>query len=695
MLLAQQHTFKGRVQTEQGLPVANAEVYDEVNKQLIQVNKDGFFSVKAASADQILQKLKVKKPNFTFLQAQADDRQLIVVTLRQVALTGHLKNQHGQPIANMPISFWGTSDETRTDALGYFRLPLPAGTALTEQTTFAVAGKQVPTRYYKYETDFSSVIIELPTAEAREITWVHVLDADKQAIPNVIVLWGKKQFRANKQGIVLINGAVQEWQQRVLGIKDGNVLSQTQASDTIVLIAHQPSRKRSTTTSDSSIYSLKNQLNSISDDVANAQETMLRQQQQLKQKIETLNQTLKPNTQLTAEQKADLRIYVDQLEEKIRNNDAVYQQAKLATEQLLGQVRQLLIQDSLHQRRIKEAVAAKDEEQRKREQIQADLQTNVRIFAITVFVLIAITIGAFLATRRISLRNRELRETRAELTAKVKEAEEANNQLVQRQEELEETLKQLKTTQAQLIHVTKMASLGQLTAGVAHELNNPINVIYTGIDSLKTNLQEMIGLSASALPAESKDYYHELRAESEILLASIKRGAERTTDIVRALRTFTRLDEDVLKYSDLHENIDATLLMLRNQYDGRIEVQKQYGDLPRIECFPGQINQVLTHLIENATQAIPQKGTIYITTERVGASHVQVCIRDTGKGIPENIKSRIFEPFFTTKPVGSGTGLGLSITFGIVQNHQGDIIVESTEGVGTAVYVRLPIKPTV
>jgi signal transduction histidine kinase len=251
-----------------------------------------------------------------------------------------------------------------------------------------------------------------------------------------------------------------------------------------------------------------------------------------------------------------------------------------------------------------------------------------------------------------------------------------------------------------------MASLGQLTAGVAHEINNPINFVSAGIDSLKDNFTDITDVAKAffALNPEEDNKQklqklHKLKKEMDVeelideskqLLKSIKNGANRTTEIVKSLKNFTRLDESTIKKANLHEGIDSTLVILGNQMKDRIEVIKNYGDLEPISCYPGQLNQVFMNILNNAVQAIKGQGTIRIQTYKNG-QYAVVKIKDSGTGMSEDVKKHIFEPFFTTKDVGEGTGLGLSITYGIIEKHKGKIEVESTPGAGTEFIIKLPL----
>lgn len=298
-------------------------------------------------------------------------------------------------------------------------------------------------------------------------------------------------------------------------------------------------------------------------------------------------------------------------------------------------------------------------------------------------------------------RTEELHEVNTQL-------EEHKEELEQQKEELQQTLDYLKDTQAQLVQSEKLASIGQLTAGIAHEINNPVNYINAGIESLEVNLneiREILDLYNEITPKNVEEKltqimevkqrldYRELILEIRKLIGSIKAGSERTTEIVRGLRTFSRLDENEIKPTDLHEGIDITLVMLHNKFKHHVKISKEYGELPMVECFPGKLNQVFMNILSNAIEAIAEKGTITIKTwEDKPKGRIVVSIKDDGMGMTKDVMSNIFNPFFTTKEVGKGTGLGLSVSHGIIEQHKGDIKVESSPGKGTEFIISLPIK---
>src|ERR1700755_228438 len=276
--------------------------------------------------------------------------------------------------------------------------------------------------------------------------------------------------------------------------------------------------------------------------------------------------------------------------------------------------------------------------------------------------------------------------------------------LERRNEELRRSKAELESLQAQIIQSEKMASLGQLAAGVAHELNNPAGFLYGNMEMLGEivrGLERLLAFyetvplggeeatRASAIKDEI-DYEHTL-ADLRSIIGDCRDGAGRIRDVVQNLRTFSRLDEAEFKKVDIHEGIDSTIRLLTHFYgDGRVTLLRDYGELPPVDCYAGQLNQVWLNLLVNAAHATRDGGEVRITT-RGEAERVVVRGSDTGRGIAPEHLTRIFDPFFTTKPVGEGTGLGLSVTYSIVERHGGEITVESELGKGTAFTVTLPV----
>ena len=278
--------------------------------------------------------------------------------------------------------------------------------------------------------------------------------------------------------------------------------------------------------------------------------------------------------------------------------------------------------------------------------------------------------------------------------------------VAQRTHELSSAFDDLKAAQSQLVHSEKMASLGQLVAGVAHELNNPIAFIYANFPHIDEYVRDLLTLVAElrklCTTPETERRVAELVERADLdfvqediykIIQSGQAGASRVKEIVRSLRSFSRAEEGEFKAVRLEDGIDDTLAILKHELRGRVTVECDYKLDRMVPCFSGQINQVFMNVIFNAIQAIKDKGVIRIATRRE-ENFAVVTIADTGSGISPDVMNRIFDPFFTTKKVGEGTGLGLSISYGIIREHGGNISVQSILGVGTTFEIMLPLQPS-
>jgi len=286
--------------------------------------------------------------------------------------------------------------------------------------------------------------------------------------------------------------------------------------------------------------------------------------------------------------------------------------------------------------------------------------------------------------------NLYIEETRA-LTKSLTESQVQKryvNELEEKNRNLEELFTELKETQSQLIQSEKMSSLGQLVAGVAHELNNPIGYLYANMKELQKYI-DLLKQSEEGKNEASTEYIKE--DIDQLILESVE-GSERVKTIVENLRKFSRLDEAEFKFANIHEGLDSTIMLIEKELGERIKLHKKYADIPPISCMPGHLNQVFLNMLLNAIQAIEGDGNIWISTA-IKDDNIIIKFKDDGKGISKKSIDKIFEPFFTTKPVGMGTGLGLSISYGIIQEHGGEIKVKNKKKKGTTFIISIPYKP--
>jgi two-component system NtrC family sensor kinase len=305
-----------------------------------------------------------------------------------------------------------------------------------------------------------------------------------------------------------------------------------------------------------------------------------------------------------------------------------------------------------------------------------------------------------LMSDELNARNRELRE-------QLDGRQRVEDELRRSNENLREINRKLETAQNQLLQADKMASIGQLAAGVAHEINNPIGYIHSNLTTLERYVNDLMCLLAlyergedQLLETDLCDVLKEKKGEIDLaylrddlpaLMSESKEGISRVKKIVQDLKDFSHVDEADWQWADLRKGLDSTLNIVRNEIRTRAEVICQYGDIPEIYCIASRLNQVFMNILVNAAHAVRSNGIITISTGWHG-QEVWVKIADTGCGIPKENLQRIFDAFYTTKPIGQGTGLGLSLSYSIVQKHHGRIEVESEVGKGTTFTVWLPIE---
>lgn len=305
--------------------------------------------------------------------------------------------------------------------------------------------------------------------------------------------------------------------------------------------------------------------------------------------------------------------------------------------------------------------------------------------------------------------SKELNERNRDLRKELAERKETEIALQKEKAEQDALIRKLAAAQEQLLQSEKLASIGQLAAGVAHEINNPVGYVSANLGSLEKYLLDLFSLldaydaSLAQLPSDhpvlaaisvsKKQFDLEfLREDIPVLMRESKEGLTRVRKIVQDLREFSHSDEGKFTWSNLHEGIDSTLNIVNNEIKYKADVIKEYGDIPQVQCNLSQLNQVFMNLLVNASHAIDGRGTITIRSGlEADKQHVWIEIGDTGCGIPQENFNRIFDPFFTTKAVGKGTGLGLSLSYGIIQRHNGRIDLKSEVGVGTTFRITLPI----
>ncbi len=304
--------------------------------------------------------------------------------------------------------------------------------------------------------------------------------------------------------------------------------------------------------------------------------------------------------------------------------------------------------------------------------------------------------------------NRALQHAKAQMEMEIDERKRAHAALEHEKDEQRILIKKLEEAHNQLLQSEKLASIGQLAAGVAHEINNPIGFVNSNLGTLKTYVSDMLRVidtyeSGQHLLAVDPDLHRRvkeacekadleyLREDIGKLIAESIDGTVRVRRIVQDLRDFSRVDSVEWQWADLHAGLESTLNVVWNEIKYKADVVREFGPLPQVQCRPAQINQVFMNMLVNAVQAIPEHGTI---TLRSGCADdkVWVSISDTGKGIPPELMTRVFDPFFTTKPVGQGTGLGLSVSYGIIDKHGGHIDLQSKPGQGTTFTIWLPMQ---
>ncbi len=378
--------------------------------------------------------------------------------------------------------------------------------------------------------------------------------------------------------------------------------------------------------------------------------------------LDSLMQTIQSNAQtLEPSARAALLAFTESARQLRASRDALQLQTKRMAEVPLPQSLQSLLADYSEHYRAQEASVSR-------------YRMILAIYAaslLLVFAVLGLRLrGSFLELDGI---NAQLQDTNANL----------ENMVASRTQELSKALDDLRMNEAHLIQSEKMASLGQMVAGLAHEINTPLAYVRSNVETVRGSLGGLRRVAGAHPDAE------ESFSESDSLLADADYGLGQIADLVMGLKNFARVDRSQSELFDVNEGLDTAIKICGNQLKNRIQVEREYADLPRIHGAPSQINQVFLNILTNSAQAIEGEGQIQVRTRDAGA-HVEISIRDSGCGMDAQTRTHIFEPFFTTKDVGQGTGLGLAIVFRIVEDHRGSIRVESAPGEGTEFIICLP-----
>jgi len=644
-------------------------------------------------------------------------------------LEGQIRDYRLQPLKRVKVMIDGLNgiSPTYTNSEGKFLMQLPKDTQITNQTPFIVNGVEVNPADVMYSSYDHFVQIhthanhkKLEKRATRQHFMVRVRDKYKDPINHTRVSVNGTYYYTDDNGEFMFLITTE-------GIHQVDIVHQDSLQLKPRLKVQLPEKQKDKEYFNPDLDQLKASLQKNRD-------SLIKYNNFLQDKLVEIMD----RSQKSASSKADAE-YIRKLQGTVLFNKQVLQEMNTKNEDLLSQIDSVVSQkDSVLQADQAKAQHIVHIEKEKRE-IQQAKQKEAHEFQRKFYILILIVIGLLLSlyvsyqilqkiksqNRKIQLQAVSLRQANEKISQKNQQLEnnrlmltDRTGQLAKRTAELENTLQKLRNTQSQLIQSEKMAGLGTLTAGIAHEINNPVGFIYGGVESLEERLPELWQISQKfeALKSTTPETklrqqlqelehlkqemdYEDIKTDIAESVTDIKIGADRTFEIVKSLRTFSRLDEGKYKTIDIHENIESTLIILKNQYKHHVKIEKNYSNIPNIECSPGSINQVIMNILANAIQAIKdnnkENGNIIISTGKVENTSdptIFIAIKDDGPGIPKNVKHRIFDPFFTTKDVGKGTGLGLSISMNIIKAHHGKLYVATELGKGTEFMIHLPIK---
>lgn len=577
-------------------------------------------------------------------------------------LKGQVLDKEDKRIANLTVKLLGYQaiEIAKTNNEGYFSLKLLKKPEINDESKLVIDGKILGKEHFTLRQDANFILIHTEIPKEEE------LETEKEK-------GEKNQEIAEKQENEILVDTIEAIN-----------INQTSDLDTIP-----------------KSYEAK-EFDRVLDNLEIEKEALVKSSQILEQEIDKiLEQLSDQDSTLTEEQKTELKNYAQKLQSSLNQSKKAFSQVENRTNTLIDRINTIVYQKDSIEQAAKERIEAVEQE---KDKIQSDSNRNLLIFIFVTLLLLSFALIYY----RISIK---VRKQRNQLSKAQKQLVQHLNQINSQKTELTNTVDKLQGTQLQLIQSEKMASLGQLTAGIAHEINNPINFVYAGVGALQDSLDDLMQLLmrySHLKPDEAEKNvkrlkeiiefkeeidYEELSDDIYAMLADIKLGANRTIGIVKGLRQFSRLDEANLKEADIHEGLNTTLILLKSQLREGIEVVKNYDpNLPMLFCYPGQLNQVFMNLLTNSIHALNNQGVIHIITKKTDELTVEIRIKDTGEGIKKEALKRIFEPFFTTKDIGKGTGLGLSISYGIIEKHKGTIRVESEEGKGTEFIITLPLR---
>lgn len=630
------------------------------------------------------------------------DQQLLQITIRasQQNIVGRVITRTGDPIGNATITIEtqgieagiGVSDEN-----GYFTFPIPADIKPSPQTIIKINQVALNADDIKISlNDRQNYFLHLyyqPTATDAMYAVV-VYDSKKNMQSNARVLYNKQEFTADAKGIIYVPlSGLQDMQKLKVA---GSVITERNFSTPLKRISLYTTPANIKGTVDTG-QAYMQYFDEITRSLEGNRTEIEKYNTLITNEMEKLTKRFSTDNNIHPEEARRYLVRMEALEQLLLKNHDLMTSGNEYTRRALMRLKDAIAaKDSLSQithQQIAKLADKNAELDRANKRIESDTQFKLMIAAglIALFVGMSLAIGYFYKR-----------------TVRQKEQLEITNT------ELRTTLAALKKTQAQLVQQDRMTSLGQMAAGIAHEINNPINFIYAGADSLRRNfvdLKQLLTIYRNpSLHNGSKQHAIEqwekahnadiLLDESEELVASLKRGATRTFEIVQGLRSFARIDEEnLIKLTDIEESLDNVLMLLSGQFANRIQIERHYGHIPKVECYPARLNQALLNLLVNAIESIDNQGSIFITTNYPAKGRhvpadmqdaVAITIADTGRGISQKHLPHIFDPFFTTKEVGDGVGLGLSIALGIVKEHGGNIVAKSHEGKGSQFLIILP-----